>query len=305
VRVDDVRRFLGSPSEPPAPRELSLAGSRRGAGYTIHEAAFPASDGDRVPSFLLVPDDVRDAPGVVVHHQHAAQWHLGNSEPCGLAGDRLQAFGAALAAAGSVVLCPDSIGFQDRRRRCSGTQPHPDDADQQERELSHRLVRGDTLARKVLSDAEDALTALQSVSEVDPERVGLMGHSYGGNIVIFEAALDARVRFACTSGAAGTHRGKLAHDIGVDRAEVIPGVLSRFDIDDLLAMIAPRPLLVAAGDDDRFARDVREVVEAARAAYGALGATDALSTAVTPGGHAMTEERFETITSWFSARRAR
>jgi predicted dienelactone hydrolase len=45
-------------------------------------------------------------------------------------------------------------------------------------------------------------------------RVGVLGHSFGGNTVLFRAAVDDRVAFAVTSGAAGTYRDKLANEIG-------------------------------------------------------------------------------------------
>src|SRR5690606_19801880 len=134
-------------------------------------------------------------PGVVVFHQHAAQWHLGKSEAAGLLGDPTQAFGPALARAGLVVLAPDAIAFEDRRRTTGGTDPHRDDEYQQRRELAYRLLHGQTLAAKVLADAEAAFTVLCQRPEVDPARVGVLGHSFGGNTVIFHAALDARVRF--------------------------------------------------------------------------------------------------------------
>jgi dipeptidyl aminopeptidase/acylaminoacyl peptidase len=45
-----------------------------------------------------------------------------------------------------------------------------------------------------VADVEAALTFLGTVPEVDPERLGLYGTSYGGATVIWVAAVDARVR---------------------------------------------------------------------------------------------------------------
>lgn len=297
VGVDAVRGLLGvrAPSDDVTAEGVDgdpVDGCRR------LRLQIACGDGDEMPAFLLLPDRVGPVPGVVVFHQHAARWHLGKSEVCGLAGDPNQAFAPALARAGVAVLAPDAVGFEDRRRTAAGTAPHPDDRDQQERELSYRLLRGDTLATKVVADAQAAVSALRARPEVASDRVGVLGHSFGGNTVIFHAALDDRVAFAATSGAAGTYRGKLAAEVGIDRAEVIPGVLGRFDIDDLTRLICPRPLGIFAGDDDRYALDAAAVGDATRAAYRDGGVEDRLHVEIARGGHALTPARSTAITSW-------
>lgn len=293
--VDGVRGVLGIPW-PPDDVAVEVVDVEHSDGCSRTRLRIDCPDGDVMPAFLLVPDEVRDdAPGVVVFHQHASQWHLGKSEVCGLAGDPTQAFGPALADAGVVVLVPDAVGFEDRRRTTSGTDLHPDDRDQHERELSYRLLQGQTLAGKVVADAQTATSALRARPEVAPDRVGILGHSFGGNTVIFHAAVDRRVAFAATSGAAGTYRGKLANEVGIDRAEVIPGVLDVFDIDDLTPLICPRPLAIFAGDQDRYALDAAIVAETTRAAYHHAHAEDRLHVEIVPGGHALTADRARSI----------
>src|SRR5256885_1143919 len=73
-------------------------------------------------------------------------------------------------------------------------------------EMCYRLLRGDTLMRKVLDDSARAISLLQTHPQIDPGRTGILGHSYGGNTVLFHAALDERIRFACASGAACSYR---------------------------------------------------------------------------------------------------
>src|SRR5215207_6187511 len=109
--------------------------------------------------------------------------------------------------------------------------------------MSYRLVRGDTLMRKVLDDAAAAISVLAELDMVNATSIGILGHSYGGNTVLFQAALDERVRFACTSGAACSYRHKMERGIGIEMAEVLPGVVDRLDIGDLLRLTAPRPML--------------------------------------------------------------
>jgi len=178
-------------------------------------------DHTSIPAFLLIPHGAGPFPALLVHHQHHGQWHLGKSEVCGLAGDPLQAFGPALAHHGIVVLAPDSLCFEDRRAHRSGIEPDPDpDADglQHYNTLCYRLLRGDTLMRGVLDEAARGVSLLRAHCAVDSQRIGTLGHSYGGNTVLFHAALDVRIGFACASGAACTYANKMRHGTGIEMA---------------------------------------------------------------------------------------
>lgn len=292
--IDTIRDLLALP-EPREDVPVHVVSEEPMPGGRRLRLDIGCPDGDRMPAFLLLPDGAEQASGVVVFHQHASQWHLGKSEVVGLDGDPNQALGPVLAAAGLVVLAPDAIGFEDRRRTTSGTAPHPDDRDQHERELAYRLLRGQTLASKVITDAQTAMTALLDRPEVDPQRVGIAGHSFGVNTVLFHAAVDPRVAFAVSSGAAGTYRTKLANEIGIDRAEVIPGVLDLFDIDDLTRMICPRPLGIFVGDQDRYALDAAAVAETTRGAYHQAQADDRLHVEIVSGHHGLTADRARSI----------
>jgi dienelactone hydrolase len=209
-------------------------------GYRRLRLRYSAVEGDHKPAYLLLPEGIGPWPAVVVHHQHNSERHIGKSEVCGLVGDPLQAFGPALASRGIAVLMPDSICFEDRRANRSGTEPDATgDVEQHFNEMCYRLLRGDTLMRKVLSDSAQAISLLREHPQIDDRRIGLLGHSYGGNTVLFHGALDERVRFACASGAACTYEYKMTNQIGIEMAEVIPGFVNHFDIPDLVVCFAP------------------------------------------------------------------
>jgi dienelactone hydrolase len=282
VTLAELLRF----STPPAPDLEPLERVDRD-GYEQRLVRYAGVDGDEVRAYLLVPAGDGPFGGVVVHHQHNSEYHLGKSEVAGLAGNPLQAFGPALARRGLVVLAPDSIGFENRGS----------DGPRHFNEMAYRLVRGRLLMTTVLGDASLALAALLARPDVDPARVGALGHSYGGSTTLFQAALDERVRFACASGAACTYRRRMADGTGIELAQVVPGILAVADMDDLVAMIAPRPLLLVSAPEDRYSADADEI--AAAAAY------PALEHVRFPGGHPLTPERFELIVDWtVSAARA-
>jgi dienelactone hydrolase len=264
-------------------------------GYVRHLVDLVTDDAV-IPALLAVPTGVGPFPGVVVLHQHAGQRHFGKSEVFGLVGDRYQAFGPELARAGFVVLAPDSIAFEDRRPGEPGTDPRDDDWDQHYNALTYRLVVGDTLMRKVIEDAMAAVSVLVARPDVDTNAVAALGHSYGGNTTLFLTALDERIRFACASGALASYRRKMADGTGIEMAEVIPGFSTRFDLEHVLAAIAPRRFLIVSGTEDKYTADAEELIDLARPAFrSALQSLDHLRV---EGGHALDPERFESIVNW-------
>jgi len=267
-------------------------------GYRRLRIRYTSEEGDEIPAFLLIPDGTDPFGAILVHHQHHGQRHFGKSEVCGLVGDPLQAFGPVLARRGIVVLAPDSICFEDRRKNRTGTEPDEEsDIAQHFNEMCYRLLRGDTLMRKVLSDSAQGISLLLSHPQVDSNRIGILGHSYGGNTVLFHAALDERIRFACSSGAACSYRYKIENQVGIEMAEAIPGFATRFDIPDLVACFSSRPLLVLSATQDKFSFDANQVVEAAKV----LNPDIRLEHKRYQGKHALTQERFDDIVNWLVA----
>src|SRR5688500_9663991 len=242
------------------------------SGYRRLRISYPGWEGDQIPAFLLLPDGEGPFGAVLVHHQHNSQRHFGKSEVCGLVGDPLQAFGPALARQKLIVLAPDSICFEDRRRHRTGTQAdEAEDVAQHFDEMCYRLLRGDTLMRKVLSDSAQGISLLREHELVDPDRVGILGHSYGGNTVLFHGALDERIHFACSSGAACTYKYKMTHELGIEMAEVIPEFAMHFDIPDLVTCFAPRRVLLVSATEDKASQDAEKIVTMAQEACATMG----------------------------------
>lgn len=130
----------------------------------------------------------------------------------------------------------------------------------------------------------------------------MLGHSYGGSTVLFHAPFDERVRFACASGAACSYRRRMAAGIGIELAQIIPGFTRRFDLEDLVRSMAPRPLLLASATRDPYSQDADEIERAARPAYEAFGATAELDHLRVDAEHPLTEDRFNRIIEWTTAR---
>jgi len=284
-------------------------------GYTRSLIRYVGPDGDAISAFLFEPIGGGQRGGVLALHQHNSQWELGKSEIAGLAGDRWQAFGPALARAGVTVLAPDLIGFESRLGAAgAGTTLAPplhkaySTADgwlQHYNQMAHRLVQGDLLINKLLVDAAVGLSVLRRATNVEPSRVGVVGHSHGGHVALFLAGLDTRVSFACVSGATCSYRHKLAHGTGLDMALVIPGFARQFELADLIRCTAPRRMFVVSSDGDPSASDADDLVRDGAAAFVDAGCPSHLQHLRVRGPHALDAGRFDAIVNWALAEAAR
>ena len=268
-------------------------------GYTRQYITY-TSGAETVPAYLLIPNEaVNDGtgfcPAVLINHQHNREHHLGKSEVCGLAGNPLQAFGPALAKKGFVVLAPDAVCFEERRKDAS---VEGFDFWQHFHEACYRMVSGEYMMKQVLTDAMNGITLLSNLPYVDNNRIGTLGHSMGGNTVLFLSALDERISFACASGSACPYEHRMTNGVGIEMASVIPGFHGKYDIDDLVALTAPRKLLLVSAEEDKYSMDAPAIVEKAGKAYVKNGAHQNLQHKRYPGGHALTEERFNYIIEW-------
>ena len=282
--------------------ETAFAGGRRRLiDYSLDET-------ESVPAYLLIPDPpAADGarprppggngggpgepryPGILAIHQHAGQYFLGKSEPAGLSANATYHYGLELCRRGYVVLCPDLLGFEERRppehQRAEGTVPN---GEAYERYLAMRLLlEGTSLKAKYTFDLVRALDVLQSLEMVDGERLGVIGHSLGGQEAFWLTWFDARVRAGVASCGLGTLRTILRDHINHNLAMYLPGMLRVADIDRLAVELAPCPFMLTAGEEDPiFPIDgVREIVAAAQAAYARAGVPDQFQAILFPGGH--------------------
>lgn len=256
---------------------------------------YETEPGDVVPAVLLIPRHrTPPLPAVLCHHQHAGQYELGKSEVVGWRGNPQQAYAAELCALGYVVLAPDAIGFEERGHP---RLPGPE----YERFLAHELLlAGWTLQGKMIWDVMRALDYLSTRPEVDVGRIGMIGHSLGAVETWFSAALEPRIRAAAVSCGTTTYAAVLAAEVCHNYGFYVPGILKWGDIPEVVSMIAPRPLLILAGQKDRGfpVSGAREVATRAGLLYRRLGAADALELFVAPGGHEFTDEMRRRAYHW-------
>jgi hypothetical protein len=89
---------------------------------------------------------------------------------------------------------------------------------------------------------------------------GGLGHSYGGNTVLSQAALEPCIAYSVSSGALCSYAYKHAHDIPLEMALIIPRFAMRWDLHHLLECTAGWLVLIVSAEDDKYSKDACAVI---------------------------------------------
>ena len=260
-----------------APLDVKETDRYEGPGFTRITLSFAAEEGDRVPCYLFLPANRGDArvPGILALHQTTP---TGKGQPAGLADSENLHYALELAKRGYVVLAPDYPSFGDYK--------YDFNAD--------RYVSG---SMKGIFNHMRAVDLLQSRPEVDPARIGAIGHSLGGHNAMFVGAFDERIKVIVSScGWTPMHDyygGKLA---GWTSDRYVPAIRDvygldpdrvPFDMGEIVAALAPRGFFSNSPEhDSNFdVNGVRKAIAAARPIYELLGAPENLQVRYPNAGH--------------------
>jgi dienelactone hydrolase len=275
-----------------APLRAKLLERVRLPGIIREKVSYAVEPGERVSAYLFLPEGQGRHPAALCIHQHHREFHLGKSEPAGLAGDPEQAYALELAGRGYVTLAPDLLCFEERRHQTlSGV-------DYERFEATRRLAMGSCLQAKMVWDLGRALDYLIGRREVDGLRIGCLGHSLGGQESLFLSALDRRIAVGVSNCGFSSYRAIFGAAINHNFAAYVPGLAGDGDLDRVLALAAPRPFLVLAGREDPIfpLAGVRATVRDARRAYEQAG--DRLRLRVFPEGHGFPAPMREAAYVW-------
>jgi dienelactone hydrolase len=297
--------LLGTtPGTPPplAPERVE----RVDLGDVIREkVTYAVEPGERVPAYVFLPKLSGRLPAVLCHHQHGGQYEVGKDGPAGLGSTPDQHYAIELARRGYVTIAPDALAFGER----GDTKGKLKGALYERFEALHLLTEGKSLQGKYVWDARRALDYLETRPEVDAARLGMIGHSLGGQETLFTAAADTRIKAAASSCGFGSLRTLQRDRILHNFALFVPGLAISGDYGAVLALVAPRPFLVAARTDDPIfpADGIEETVAMAKRAYAAAGAEDKLGTFYEPGPHefspALRQAAYEWLDRWLKPTR--
>ena len=203
-----------------------------------------------INAFLLIPRGIKEkTKAILTLHQHHGVFNIGKNEVVkeGV-GDDNQKYALELVNKVYVVLAPDSIGFEERQLEHKLSR----DSWGERYLFGDELLHGRTLLGKNMLDLIRGMDILESLNEVDSQRIGCMGHSLGGTQTFYLTALDKRIKAAVSNCGISTisfiQKNHICHHFSF----YIPELLKEgIDTPEILTLINPRHFLISATTNDK------------------------------------------------------
>ncbi len=126
------------------------------------------------------------------------------------------------------------------------------------------ILLGRTLIGERVWDISRAIDVLETLPEIDSDKIAVMGNSGGGTATYYAACMDERIKIAMPSCSVCTYKASIIAGRHCS-CNYIPNIAKYFDMGDLACLIAPRPLVVVSGE-----KDPGFLIEGAREAYAAI-----------------------------------
>ena len=280
-----LNRALGRMPQQPCSLDPDILGTLMRPGYAIERITFQSRPGVRVTANLYRPDPVEQpCPAVLSVHGH---WAWARMDP------HVQPRCIGLAKLGYVVLCVDAFGAGER-----AIDPGPG--------TYHGgllgaclLPVGTPLIGLQVNDNRRAVDYLISRPDVDPARLAITGASGGGNQTLYAGATDERLKAVIPVCGVGTYDSYLTSACCV--CEINVGGAIYATTADLLAMVAPRALLVISATRDALQFSVREAAKSvarARDRFRLLGAEARIRHLAIESGHDYNAPMREAMYGW-------
>ena len=260
---------------------------------------------DRIRAYLFVPEHKKDEklPAIVAIHQDGNRSDLGKLEPAGLGGSPDQFYGVELFKRGYVVICPDRFPHAERRRLENVNPQMPpmmQNISLWQRWAGQMILTGRTYFGKEVYDLMRAVDVLSSFDFIDKEKIGSIGHSAAGNILVYFMFVDKRIKVGVSScgffDLINYYNDKESNF--ANSVFAIPNLALIGRSTDYLAYIAPRPFLLTRGlwehgkeneiekklSDEHVAK-TKEIENYVRERYQELNANEKLQTIYFEGAH--------------------
>jgi sugar lactone lactonase YvrE len=212
-------------------------------GYTVEKITIQTRPGVRMTANLYVPDAAKKkkAPAILMVHGH---WRGAKQDPT------VQSRCIGAAKLGFVVLCVDAFGAGERGVGTALGEYHGDMT------AATLLPLGTPLSGLQVYENMRAVDYLLTRPEVDGDRLGITGASGGGNQTMYAGAWDKRFKCVVPVCSVGNYQAYL--QTACCMCEVVPGALKFTEEWGVLALTAPRALMVVNATKDGIQFSVGE-----------------------------------------------
>ncbi|MFQ5734906.1 MAG: alpha/beta hydrolase family protein, partial [Planctomycetaceae bacterium] len=284
----DWMTFLGPmPQKRPAVK-LKILRTDTLKTVTRQLVRYESEPGEFVEGYLLRPRGIKAGgkrAGIVALHQTTRDTF---EQIAGVKGPDMQQIGLKLAKRGFVVFCPRCYLWRDVKTYR--------DAVARFRKRHPRTLG----MHKMLYDAIRGVDVLASLSYVDAKRIGAVGHSLGAKEALYLAAFDERIKAAVASeGGTGFKSTNWDAPWYLGKGINDPGF--KLNHHELLALIAPRPFLILAGEKGRGSADGDRTwpfLVAAQPVCKLYGKPVRLGMYNHRKGHSIPDEAFQRMAEW-------
>jgi cephalosporin-C deacetylase-like acetyl esterase len=225
----DVRQLAGVVATPGDVPRVTTTPLNTLDGYHLDAVRLESEPGITLDGIVAIPSASGRHPAVIWMDASPLEATAGAAEF------------SRLAASGHVVLAFHPRGV------LGEPPPHPEQLalGQYMPVLLRAIAVGKTLVGMRVDDTIRAVSWLASRGDVDPSSVAVRGTGALGLVALHAAALDDRITSVALAKTLVSYRMALEAELHRNLSEsLIPGVLTRYDVGDLIATIAPRPVVV-------------------------------------------------------------
>ncbi len=225
-------------------------------------------------AYLLIPKE-KNNKIVIAMHQHGGNYEYGKEEVVGNLGDENMFFGKELAERGYFVFAMDAPLFGENNlffENSTGVKRNSAEIEEQFATQS-LLLYGYTPLGAILQQDMTALNFLLSLEGFDKENIGCIGHSFGGARCMYLAAMDERIKAVVLSNSVANFRRDYDKSILHTWLTLLPGIAKYTEINGVLGLIAPRPLMIVYSENDPInpENEVKEQILSMENLYEKLG----------------------------------
>lgn len=220
---------------------------------TYQRISIAVDSDDKIPAFLIYPCNIQyNSPGILALHQTTNDTGIGAAEVIGLAGNKNYHYGFELAKMGFTVIAPDYPFFG---RYSILTQD------------IYEKYGYESVTMKALINHIASINILVSLTTVNSNSIGCIGHSLGGTNSLFTAFFDKRIKAAVISAGFTTFKAYAEQSVTDDLSKwaqpdkYMPNTKKRFkndpelmpfDFPELISSLNPLPLFLSTPKKDEI-----------------------------------------------------